>query len=210
MTWQTQSSRRRKARRNDDSADARGTLGDSEDTVIRRPAPLAAADAGAAPLAPELDGSPLRADLARQRSARTRTPPQRARPQGPRRRAPRRLPRPGPPREPAAQARRRRALKHLKTLVVALVLLALFGSGGYVALQSVFFIGTNSRGLVTLFQGVPYQLPGGIDLYSRQYVSGVDASQVAPARRSALLDHHLRSEGDAASRIRSLELEELE
>jgi hypothetical protein len=30
----------------------------------------------------------------------------------------------------------------------------------YLALQSVYFIGTNSRGLVTLFRGLPYRLPG--------------------------------------------------
>ena len=51
----------------------------------------------------------------------------------------------------------------------------------YLALESVYFIGTNARGLVTLYRGVPYQLPGGIDLYSSEYVSGVSASTLSPA-----------------------------
>ena len=78
------------------------------------------------------------------------------------------------------------------------------------AWQSVFFIGTNGRGLVTVFRGLPYRLPGNITLYSSDYVSGVGASTLTPARRRTLLDHSLRSEGDAATLIRSLELGQLQ
>jgi hypothetical protein len=91
-----------------------------------------------------------------------------------------------------------------------LAVLALVGAAAYLALQSVYFIGTNSRGLVTLYQGVPFKLPGDLALYSSHYVSGVSASSLQPGRRRTLLDHSLRSEGDAASLIRSLELEQLE
>ena len=63
---------------------------------------------------------------------------------------------------------------------------------------------------MTLYQGIPYQLPGHIDLYSRKYVSGVSASTIPPARRKTLLNHHLHSEANAASLIRSLELGQLE
>ena len=73
-----------------------------------------------------------------------------------------------------------------------------------------YFIGTNDRGLVTVFRGVPYRLPGDLALYSSDYVSGVSASTLAPTRRRTLLDHSLRSEGNAASLIRSLELGQLE
>ena len=79
-------------------------------------------------------------------------------------------------------------------LVVTVVVLGLIAAGGYLALESVYFIGTNSRGLVTLYQGIPYQLPGHIDLYSRKYVSGVSASTIPAARRKTLLNHHLHSE----------------
>ena len=118
----------------------------------------------------------------------------------------RRLPRlPGP-----SPQRRRRRVPHLGGLLVTLVVLALIGAGAYLALQSVYFIGTNARGLVTLYQGIPYELPGHIELYSHKYVSGVSASTVPPARRKTLLNHHLHSEADAASLIRSLELGQLE
>ncbi len=108
----------------------------------------------------------------------------------------------------AVQARRRR--RRTGVAAVALAFLALLGAGGYLALQSVYFIGTNSRGLVTLFRGVPYRLPGDLPLYSSDYVSGVSASTLAPQRRRTLMDHSLRSEGDAATLIRSLELGQLE
>ncbi len=123
-------------------------------------------------------------------------------------RSPRR-PRPGrSPSRPAARGARN--WRGAGALAIVLAILGLLGSAAYLALQSVYFIGTNSRGLVTLYQGLPYRLPGNLDLYSSEYVSGVDASTLTPERRRTLLDHSLRSEGDAASLIRSLELGELE
>jgi protein phosphatase len=95
-------------------------------------------------------------------------------------------------------------------LAAGLTVLALIASAGYLALQSVYFIGTNDRGLVTLYQGVPFRLPGNLALYSSRYVSGVSASTLASQRRQTLLDHSLRSESSAASLIRSLEVGQLE
>jgi PPM family protein phosphatase len=109
---------------------------------------------------------------------------------------------------PAASARKR--LRRVGVLAVVLAVLGLLGSAAYLALQSVYFIGTNARGLVTLYQGVPYRLPGNLALYSSQYVSGVSASTLTQQRRKTLLDHSLRSEADAASLIHSLELDQLE
>jgi PPM family protein phosphatase len=108
------------------------------------------------------------------------------------------------------RARRGARLRRAGALAVVLVVLGLLGSGIYLALQSVYFIGTNSRGLVTLFRGVPFRLPGDLALYSSDFVSGVSASTLTPARRHTLLDHSLRSEGNAAALIRSLELGQLE
>jgi serine/threonine protein phosphatase PrpC len=111
---------------------------------------------------------------------------------------------------PAAvdRARPRRLRRALPALVV-LAVLGLLTAGGYVASQSVYFIGTNSRGLVTIYQGFPYRLPGGLELYNSYYVSGVGAATLSPTRRGALLDHKLRSEGNAGALMHSLELEEL-
>jgi PPM family protein phosphatase len=107
------------------------------------------------------------------------------------------------------QGRARRRMRRAGALVAVLAILAAVGAGAWLALQSVYFIGTDSRGLVTMFRGVPYELPGGVKLYSADYTSGVSASTVAPSRRQTLLDHSLRSEADAADLIRRLELGEL-
>ncbi|HEY3864581.1 MAG TPA: Stp1/IreP family PP2C-type Ser/Thr phosphatase [Solirubrobacteraceae bacterium] len=117
------------------------------------------------------------------------------------------------PRHPAPNApprtRRRRRLRRLVAGGIVLGVLALIAAGVYVTAQSIYFIGTNSRGLVTLYSGFPYELPGGLKLYRRDYVSGVSASMLSAQRRRTLLDHSLRSEADAAELVRSLELGEL-
>jgi protein phosphatase len=111
---------------------------------------------------------------------------------------------------PASGARRRRRLRHAGVIAFLLAVLVVVGSAAYLALQSVYFIGTDNRGLVTLFQGLPYRLPGNVTLYSSQYVSGVSASTLSLEKRRTLLDHSLRSEANAAALIHSLELEQLE
>jgi PPM family protein phosphatase len=105
--------------------------------------------------------------------------------------------------------RRRRSLRRLRVPLVLLALLAVIVAGAYLASQSVFFIGTNGQGLVTVFRGVPFELPGGLKLYSSDYVSGVSASTLTRARRQTLLDHSLRSEKKAAELVRLLELGQL-
>ncbi len=118
------------------------------------------------------------------------------------------------PRQPSASApppkRRGRGLRRTILAGIVLTVLALIAAGVYVTAQSVYFIGTNSRGLVTLYSGFPYELPGGLKLYSKDYVSGVSASTLSAQRRRTLLDHSLRSEADAAALVRSLEQGQLE
>ena len=111
---------------------------------------------------------------------------------------------------PGAGRRRRFRLRHVGAITAVVVVLGLVAAGALLAAQSVYFIGTNQRGLVTLYQGVPFTLPGNINLYSSRYVSGVSASTLSAHQRSALLDHSLRSEAKAASLVRSLELDQLE
>jgi serine/threonine protein phosphatase PrpC len=122
----------------------------------------------------------------------------------------RRVPRVGSSPGSQAIARPRRRLRHAGLIAVLLGLLVVLGSAAYLALQSVYFIGTDNRGLITMFEGLPYKLPGNLELYSSQYVSGVSASTLSSEKRHKLLDQSLRSEGDAASVIHSLELEQLE
>jgi serine/threonine protein phosphatase PrpC len=121
--------------------------------------------------------------------------------------------RPRRPQERAGGRRGRRVItraRRVGAIAGLLVLLGVIGSGLYLAMQSVYFIGTNGRGLVTIYRGVPFKLPGNVPLYSSDFVSGVSASSVSPARRHALLDHSLRSEANAAALIRNLERGELE
>jgi PPM family protein phosphatase len=111
--------------------------------------------------------------------------------------------------ESPTRARRRRRWRRAAVVGGVLIVLGLIGSAAYLGSQSVYFIGTNSRGLVTLFRGVPYRLPGNLNLYSSDFVSGVSASTLSPERRRTLLDHSLRSEANAAALMRSLELGQL-
>jgi len=92
----------------------------------------------------------------------------------------------------------------LISLSVAIVLAGL-SVGAVVGIRSAYFIGQNDRGLVTLYRGLPYELPAGIKLYSSQYVSSVQTSTLRPFERRRLLNHEIRSRSDAAKLIRSLE-----
>jgi protein phosphatase len=83
--------------------------------------------------------------------------------------------------------------------------------GGLYALsRQSYFVGTNDAGLVTLYRGVPYELPLGIKLYSEEYASGVPANAIPSGRRRRVLDHELRSEGDASDLVRQLERGQLD
>jgi PPM family protein phosphatase len=118
--------------------------------------------------------------------------------------APRRLrptaPAPAPPR---GSGRGRRLA--ISFAILALVVIPL-GLGAYIANQAVYFVGTSSDGFVTLYRGLPYVLPAGIELYKPTYVSGVPINTVPASRRRQLVDHTLRSHDDASDLIRELEL----
>jgi protein phosphatase len=109
--------------------------------------------------------------------------------------------RPAPP--PQAPRRGRRRI--MAFVVVALIVIPL-GFGAYIANEAVYFVGTDDQGLVTLYRGLPYSLPAGIDLFKPTYVSGVPLLTVPASRRKRLIDHQLRSHDDASDLIRALEL----
>ena len=88
--------------------------------------------------------------------------------------------------------------------VLALVVVPL-GLGAYIANQAVYFVGTDDDGFVTMYRGLPYALPAGIELYSPTYVSGVPLRSLPASRRKRLIDHTLRSHDDAADLVRELE-----
>ena len=78
----------------------------------------------------------------------------------PRRRARRRRPRRAPARRPRQDRRQDAASRWPSWPAI--------GTGLYALSRQVYFIGTNDAGLVTLYRGVPYELPFGIDLYEQQ------------------------------------------
>jgi serine/threonine protein phosphatase PrpC len=69
------------------------------------------------------------------------------------------------------------------------------------------FIGADEDGYVVIYQGVPWGLGGGIDLYRAKYVSRLRAVQLTEAERASLLDHDLLSYDDARDRLARYEEE---
>jgi serine/threonine protein phosphatase PrpC len=105
----------------------------------------------------------------------------------------------------ARPKRRRVTLKRFVATLLVLGVLAGLTIGAIVGLRQVYFVGQDDRGLVTLYRGVPYDLPLGIDLYDSVYVSSVPARALPAQQRRRVLDHQLRSRDDAADLVRRLE-----
>ena len=91
-------------------------------------------------------------------------------------------------------------------MTAGVIVLALIIGGGYLATRQLYFIGTNPQGIVTIYRGLPYDLPAGIHLFETFFVSGVPASLVPQDRRSHFFDNQLRSQSSAIGLVRSLEL----
>jgi PPM family protein phosphatase len=108
------------------------------------------------------------------------------------------------PRRRRAGLRRRRLRTALGALA-GLAVLALMAGGLYLASRQVWFLGTNDAGLVTLYRGLPYELPLGVKLYEERYASGVPARAIPARRRGRVLDHEWRSRRDAEDLVRQLE-----
>jgi serine/threonine protein phosphatase PrpC len=149
---------------------------DLEDDTSERPAPAASAARGTATAAP----------------ATTAAPPLTG---GPGSRGP------AAPRRRRRSGRGRAAFKLLLGLIAAAAVIG----GLYVAGRQAYFVGTNDAGLVTLYRGVPYDLPFGLKLYEQKYASGVPVRAIPRSRRSRVLDHQLRGRSDAVDLVRQLE-----
>jgi protein phosphatase len=113
---------------------------------------------------------------------------------------------PRPERTPVSAHKRRRVSKPLAALLAVVIVLCLLGAGGYLASRQLYFIGTNKQGIVTVYRGFPYQLPGGVNLYETYVVSGVPASLVPTDRRNQFFNDQLRSQSEALNLVRDLEL----
>jgi PPM family protein phosphatase len=163
------------------------------------PAPSESSGAPEAPT--EVDEEPLAAPVApmlAQEPAARRTPIL-ARS---RRRAPR-MPR-------ASQARRRpRLRRRLIAGLVVLVVLAVVAIGALLAGEAVYFVGTDANGQVTVYNGLPYTLPGGVRLYTQYFVSGVTVAELSPLEQHRLFNNELRSQASATRLVSQLELDQI-
>ena len=101
----------------------------------------------------------------------------------------------------ARRSRGRRAV----AVVAGLLVLAVVVFGATAGMRQVYFLGTDEAGLVTIYRGVPYALPLGLNLYSEEYASSVPARSLGKARRERILDHEWRSRADAEDLVRQLE-----
>jgi protein phosphatase len=115
---------------------------------------------------------------------------------------------PRPPRERAAPKRRRRRFRVPVGPILVLFLLACVVLGAYYASQTVYFVGTKD-GFVSVYRGLPYDLPAGVDLYTVNYQSGVPADELTPSQMRTVTAHKLRSKNDAQDLVRQLETGEL-
>src|SRR3954453_8283745 len=113
----------------------------------------------------------------------------------PRRRAPR-------PRPLTQRRRERRPLRTLARVLAAGLGIGAVGTGLWALSRQVWFVGTDDAGLVTLYRGVPYDLPFGIHLYTSEYESGVPTRAIPAARRKRVLGHEWRSRDDAVDLVR--------
>ncbi|HXE44168.1 MAG TPA: Stp1/IreP family PP2C-type Ser/Thr phosphatase [Conexibacter sp.] len=118
-------------------------------------------------------------------------------------------PRVVPPRASGDRQKLPRRVKWVAATGAVVIVVGALAFAGWLASRAVFFVGTNSAGMVTVYRGLPWDLPAGIHLYEQFYISGVPAADVPAGRRTSLLDHRLRSRDDVQSLIAQLELNRL-
>jgi protein phosphatase len=98
-------------------------------------------------------------------------------------------------------------------LIATVAVLAILAAAFWGATRIVFFVGTDPahNNAVAIYQGLPYDLPFGVHLYSRYgSPSGVTYDQIPPARRATFTDHKLRSLDDSETLVNALEEGKLE
>jgi PPM family protein phosphatase len=123
-----------------------------------------------------------------------------------------RAPRTVPPRgsKERAEAPLPRRVKILAATAATIIVIGALGIAGWLASRAVFFVSTNDSGMVTVYRGLPWELPAGVHLYENYYVSGVPASEMTAGERDRLLDHRLRSRDDVRDLVSALELDQLD
>ena len=100
-----------------------------------------------------------------------------------------------------ARSRRRRALRWAALLGVIVLVVG----GAVLFARSIYFLGTGDAGNVALYRGLPYQLPFGISLYSKQHSIPVQEGTLSEDRQRAVTGHTLRGKDDATSLVNDIQ-----
>jgi PPM family protein phosphatase len=105
----------------------------------------------------------------------------------------------------AKPGKRRRRVKRAASLLALLAVIGAIVFGATYGLHHTWFLGTDDAGRVTLYRGVPYELPFGIKLYSERYAAPVQTDSLPERRRDAVTGHSVRSRADAVKLLEEIE-----
>jgi serine/threonine protein phosphatase PrpC len=105
------------------------------------------------------------------------------------------------------QAKPRRWGRRLFWSVLGLAFVLAVIAAAFWALSRANFIGADEDGNVVVYQGVPWELGGGIDLFRPRYVSRLQAGQLTEPERRSLFSHDLISYDTARDRLAPYEAE---
>jgi protein phosphatase len=108
-------------------------------------------------------------------------------------------------REELSARPRRRGLRTAAKVGATLLVLAALAFGAWWGNRQVWFLGTDDGGRVSLYRGLPYELPFGIALYDERYAIPIQTEGLPPKRREAVTGHDLRSRSDAVSLVEDIE-----
>jgi protein phosphatase len=108
----------------------------------------------------------------------------------------------------AGRPRRRRA--GVAATLAALTAVAVVAIGLLLAAQAVYFVGADHEGQVTIYNGLPFSLPFGVNLYTEYFVSGVTTAELSSLERKRLFNDQLRSQAGASSLVQALELDRVQ
>ena len=106
---------------------------------------------------------------------------------------------------PAAEAPGRRWPGRVARTLAAILIIGGLGYAAWYGSRQVHFLGVDEAGRVTLYEGLPYDLPFGIELYEEELSSPIQLTSLPQDRRDEATNHELRSEDDAKNLLEDLQ-----
>jgi protein phosphatase len=100
-----------------------------------------------------------------------------------------------------ATSRRRRAVR----IGLAIAAVLVVAGGALLLARQVYFLGTDDQGNVALYRGLPYELPLGVSLYSKQSSTPVQVGTLSEERQRAVTEHELRGKDDATDLVSDIQ-----